>query len=137
MVWPAAGISVMLPGKPHKGITVRTLQGVTITVHLAVVPSNVATIEVGASTFSVDVPAKNVDTVLQDSIKTYVGLIGGTMSSSHTTRFRGMPARTAVVKINGANYQMVVFQRDARHSVFVFAPTGTISHQVARSLRLI
>ena len=127
----------MLPGKPHKGVIARTLQGVTITVRLAVVPSNVATIEVGGSTFSVNVPAKNVDKVLQDSIKTYAGLIGGTVSSSHATRFRGMPARTAVVKINGAKYQMLVFQRDARHSLFVFAPTGTISHQVASSLRLI
>ena len=136
-VWRVAGIRATVPGQPTEEVTQVPVSGALITLYLAIIHSNIVLIEFGSTTSSVAIPSSYVDTALRGSIKTFAGNIKAKVTSSRAMKFRGHPARTAALKLEGHKYTLLIFQRDARRSVFIIAPAGVISAQLAQHIRLI
>ena len=135
--WPAAGIAALVPTTPSRHILGRTVDGIPITLQFGYVNNAQELIVIGGATFGVAIPSQKVDAVLQGSLKSFASLAGTTASKDRSTTFRGLPARTAVLKRNTILFTMLIFQRDATHEVFVFAPRGFINQTIIKSLRLL
>lgn len=103
---------------------------------LAVIRDTPGPIEVGVSQLGVRLTKTQIGAELQSSVKSLAKSSGSVVTSQKPARFRGMRALKAILTRGTQNFQLLVFQRDPSHEVFVFAAEGAVFEAVSSSLRL-
>lgn len=134
--WAAAGFSVRLPSKPKQATALRSVRRIPITLRVALVAESPGPIEVGVAQLGVPLTPAGVGAELQASVKRFAESTGGTLVSAKATKFRGMRARKGIIARGTQNFELLVFQRDPTHEVFVLASEGEVFDAVTTSLKL-
>jgi hypothetical protein len=134
--WKEAGFSVKLPNAPKKATAVRYVRRVPFVLRFAVISNSPGPIEVGVTQIGARLTPKAVGDVLQGSVKSFAAATGSTVTSQKALKYRGYRALKAILSRGTQNFQLLVFQRDPAHEVFILAPEGEVFDAVASTLKL-
>lgn len=136
--WPAAGFAGSFPAQPHQVTVNQTLGGVRVTNRNDVLLRNGVPMEIGSATIGVPIPADGIRPMLRSMVYGFALVAGNlNLQSAEPRDFRGRPAYRAIFTLNGKPFELLVFEKDAQHEIYVFAPEGLTFDALAASVKLL
>lgn len=136
--WPAAGFAGSFPARPHQVTVNQTFGGVRVTNRNDVVNRNGTPMEIGSATIGIPIPADGIRPMLRTMVYGFALVAANlNLQSAEPRDFRGRPAYRAIFTLNGRPFELLVFEKDAQHEIYVFGPEGLTFDALAASVKLL